>query len=601
MRSPTLERRREALAEAGYNTFLLRSEDVYIDLLTDSGTSALSQEQRAAMELGDEAYAGSRSFFRLEAAVREVYGYRHVIPTHQGRGAEHLLARILVRPGQLVPSNLYFTTSRAHVELAGGIWHDVSVPEAHDPEADFPVQGEHRPGRARAGARREPDGVAFVRQEACLNMAGGQPFSVDNLAAVRALAQRVPGALHSRRDPDLRERRLRQGSRAWLRRRAARRIVIREIASLSDGAVFSSKKDHFVPIGGFLALNDDALAERARELVVVYEGFPHYGGMAGHDMEALAQGIRESTDEQIVRHYVDQVAYPRPPARGGGRADRRPGRGPRGLPRREALPAPPLLRRFPAQALAAAIYLAGGVRSMERGIVSGQHGDEPYDGLELVRLTLPRRVYTRGASRLRRRDRRAGLRRPRVVPGLRMTYAPEHLRFFQARFEPLTAKPSRVTVGDDGRLFDELKPPLGADEARIEANRCLECGGAHAPAPCTVACPADVDVPGFVTAIAEGDPAHAAELIFAENLLGGTCARVCPTELLCEGACVLAHEGRRPIEIGRLQRHAADVGLVEPGALRRRVPRDPASALQSSAPGPPAWPAPASSPPSATQ
>ncbi len=129
---PGVERRREALADAGYNTFLLRSEDVYIDLLTDSGTSALSQEQRAAMELGDEAYAGSRSFFRLEAAVRETYGYRHVIPTHQGRGAEHLLARILVRPGQLVPSNLYFTTSRAHVELAGGIWHDVSVPEAHD-------------------------------------------------------------------------------------------------------------------------------------------------------------------------------------------------------------------------------------------------------------------------------------------------------------------------------------------------------------------------------------------------------------------------------------------------------------------------------------
>ena len=130
-----------ALAEAGYNTFLLRSEDVYIDLLTDSGTSALSQEQRAAMELGDEAYAGSRSFFRLEAAVRDVYGYRHVIPTHQGRGAEHLLARILVRPGQLVPSNLYFTTSRAHVELAGGIWQDVSVREAHDPEAEFPFKG----------------------------------------------------------------------------------------------------------------------------------------------------------------------------------------------------------------------------------------------------------------------------------------------------------------------------------------------------------------------------------------------------------------------------------------------------------------------------
>ena len=190
-----------ALAEAGYNTFLLRSEDVYIDLLTDSGTSALSQEQRAAMELGDEAYAGSRSFFRLEAAVRDVYGYRHVIPTHQGRGAEHLLAQILVRPGQLVPSNLYFTTSRAHVELAGGIWHDVSVPEASDPESDFPFKGNidlDALERVLAGNR---DGVAFVRQEACLNMAGGQPFSVDNPAAVRALAHeyRVPFILDATR------------------------------------------------------------------------------------------------------------------------------------------------------------------------------------------------------------------------------------------------------------------------------------------------------------------------------------------------------------------------------------------------------------------
>ena len=174
------------------------------------------------MELGDEAYAGSRSFFRLEAAVREVYGYRHVIPTHQGRGAEHLLARILVRPGQLVPSNLYFTTSRAHVELAGGIWHDVSVPEASDPEADFPFKGNIDLDALERVLAENRDGVAFVRQEACLNMAGGQPFSVDNVAAVRALTQRVPGAVHSRRDPDLRERGLRQGSRARLRRRAAR-------------------------------------------------------------------------------------------------------------------------------------------------------------------------------------------------------------------------------------------------------------------------------------------------------------------------------------------------------------------------------------------
>ena len=208
------------------------------------------------------------------------------------------------------------------------------------------------------------------------------------------------------------------------------------MADLSDGAIFSSKKDHFVPIGGFLAVNDGELAERARELVVVYEGFPHYGGLAGHDMEALAQGIRESTDEAIVRHYVSQAAYPGA-ARGGRGADRDPGRGARRLPRRKGfLPHLPQ-EQFPAQALAAAIYLAGGVRSMERGIVSGQHGSEPYDGLELVRLTIPRRVYTQEhlayvADVIARVYERAD-----DVHGLRMTYEPEHLRFFQARFKPL--------------------------------------------------------------------------------------------------------------------------------------------------------------------
>ena len=430
------EERRRALEAAGYNTFLLRSEDVFIDLLTDSGTSALSQEQRAAMELGDEAYAGSRSFFRLEQAVGETFGYRHLIPTHQGRGAEHLLAKILVRPGSLVPSNLYFTTSRAHVELAGGTWVDVSVPEASDPESPHLFKGNlDLAALARVLARRGADGVAFVRVEACLNMAGGQPVSLENLRAVRALAREhgVPLILDATRISEnavfLKDREPGCGSRSLAE-------LIRALAAESDGAIFSSKKDHFVPIGGLLALNDDELAQRARELVVVYEGFPHYGGLAGHDMEALAQGIRESTDESIVRHYVGQSAY-----LGGLLAEH-------GVPivvpigahavfvdAKRFLPHLPQ-EHFPAQALASAFYLAGGIRSMERGIVSGQHGDEPYDGLELVRLTLPRRVYTQEhleyvASVVAEvYDRRA------TVPGLAITYEPEQLRFFQARFAP---------------------------------------------------------------------------------------------------------------------------------------------------------------------
>jgi len=433
--------RRRALVEAGYNTFLLRSDDVFVDLLTDSGTSALSQEQRAAMELGDEAYAGSRSFFRLERAVREVYGYRHVIPTHQGRGAEHLLSRILIRPGQVVPSNLYFTTSRAHVELAGGIWVDVSIPEASDPESTHPFKGDiDLVDLAGVLAHAGSEGVAFVRQEACLNMAGGQPFSLKNLLAVRSLTRSygVPLILDATRISEnalfVKEREAGCRSRPF-------EALVREIARLSDGAVFSSKKDHFVPIGGVLALNDDEPAARARELMVVYEGFPHYGGMAGHDMEALAQGIRESVDEAIVRQYMGQVVYLGRLLEASGVPIVVPiGAHAVFLDAKRFLPHL-AQTEYPAQALAAAIYLAGGVRTMERGIVSGQHGDEPYDGLELVRLTLPRRVYTQEhldyvaqtvAAVLAERDR---------IPGLRMTYAPCHLRFFQARFEPISPFP----------------------------------------------------------------------------------------------------------------------------------------------------------------
>jgi tyrosine phenol-lyase len=428
--------RRSALESAGYNTFLLRSDEVFIDLLTDSGTSALSQEQRAAMELGDEAYAGSRSFFELEQAVRDAYGYRHVIPTHQGRGAEHLLAKMLVEPGRLVPSNLYFTTSRAHVELAGGVWVDVSIPEAQDPESMHPFKGNvDLTALERVLVAAAPERVAFVRVEACLNMAGGQPFSLANLVGVRALtrAHGVPLILDATRISEnavfVKDREPGYGD--W-----SLAALIGEIAELADGAVFSSKKDHFVPIGGLLALNDDTLAERARELVVVYEGFPHYGGLAGHDMAALAQGIRESTDEAIVRHYVSQSAY-----LGGLLLDH-------GIPIVVPLGAHAVFldakrflphvaqEEFPAQALAGALYLAGGVRSMERGIVSGQHGGDAYDGLELVRLTIPRRVYTQEhlayvadvvADVYARRD---------LVPGLQMVYEPDQLRFFQARFEP---------------------------------------------------------------------------------------------------------------------------------------------------------------------
>jgi tyrosine phenol-lyase len=405
------------------------------------------------MELGDEAYAGSRSFFRLEAAVRDLYGYRHVIPTHQGRGAEHLLSRLLVRPGQRVPSNLYFTTSRAHVELLDGLWVDVSCAEASEPTSCFPFKGDVDLDALEDLLRQYgPDGIAFVRQEACVNMAGGQPFSIENLAAVRDLTRRhgVPLFLDATR---LSENALFVKDRepGWAGRTLPE--IIRAIADLSDGAVFSSKKDHFVPIGGILALNDDGLAERARELVVVYEGFPHYGGIAGHDMEALAQGIVESAQEPMVRHIIDQAQFL------GGLLEEA------GVPivvpvgahgvfvdAKRSLPHVPQ-QQFPAQTLAAAVYLAGGVRSMERGIVSGQHGPEAYDGLELVRLTLPRRVYTDEHLTYVAETIVDVLAVADDVPGLELVYEPRYLRFFQARFAPLAPFPDFAASGSTARAL----------------------------------------------------------------------------------------------------------------------------------------------------
>ncbi|HWP71484.1 MAG TPA: tyrosine phenol-lyase [Gemmatimonadaceae bacterium] len=432
--------RERALASAGYNTFLLRSEDVYIDLLTDSGTSAMSDRQWAGMMLGDEAYAGSRNFYRLEESVRSYYGYPHLVPTHQGRGAEHMLSKATIKQGQLVPGNMYFTTTRAHQELAGGEFVDVIIDEAHDPENAHPFKGNvdlEKLDRliADAGA----DRIAYVSLAATVNMAGGQPVSMANIRELRALCSRhhirifldatraVENAFFiQEREPGYENRSLRE--------------ILLEFCSYTDGAWMSAKKDSLVNIGGWVAVRDDDLFEELRGLVVLYEGLHTYGGLAGRDMEAMAIGIEESVQDDHIRSRIGQVRYLGDLLSGWGIPLVKPVGG-HAIFLNARCFYPHLAQDvFPAQTLAAELYLDSGIRAMERGIVSA--GRDPHTGdhhrpaLELTRLTIPRRVYTQAhmdvvAESVKAvHDNRANSR------GLTMVHEPRHLRFFQARFAP---------------------------------------------------------------------------------------------------------------------------------------------------------------------
>ncbi len=441
VRLTTPEQRVAAIREAGYNTFLLRSEDVYIDLLTDSGTSAMSDWQWAGMMLGDEAYAGSRNFYHLEEAVQKFYGYKHIIPTHQGRGAEHILSRILIQPGDVIAGNMYFTTTRLHQELAGGRFEDVIIAAAHDPASEHPFKGDVDLDKLEALIRlHTPRRVPYVSIAATVNMAGGQPISLANLRAVRELTARhgVRVILDATRVAEnayfIQQREPGEQGRAIA-------DIVREICSLTDGCTMSAKKDALVNIGGFLAVNDWDVYEEARNLVVVYEGLHTYGGMAGRDMEAVARGLEESLDDDHIRARVGQVLYLGNKLREWGVPIVLPigGHGVF-LDAKAFLPHLPQ-EQYPAQALAAAIYLDSGVRTMERGIVSAgrdkQSGEENKPSLELVRITIPRRVYTQAHMDVVAESVLSVHERREQTRGLKMVYEPRYLRFFQARFEPL--------------------------------------------------------------------------------------------------------------------------------------------------------------------
>ncbi len=437
----TRAQREAAAAEAGYNTFLLRSEDVYIDLLTDSGTSAMSDRQWAGMMLGDEAYAGSVNFYHLEEAVRRYYGYKHVVPTHQGRGAEHLISQVLIEPGDHIPGNMYFTTTREHQEMAGGTFHDVIIDEAHDPAAMHPFKGNVDLAKLQAlidevGADRIP----YVSLAGTVNMAGGQPVSMANVKAVRAMCEPlgIKVMLDATRMVE---------NALFIQEREAGYAdtpiadILLEFCSYTDGAWMSAKKDNLVNIGGWLAVNDQDTFEELRNLVVVFEGLHTYGGMAGRDMEALALGIAEAVQNDHVRSRVGQVRYLGELLTEWGIPIVQPIGGHAVFLDARAFYPQLAQDLFPAQTLAAELYLDSGIRSMERGIVSAgrdpKTGDHKRPKLELTRLTIPRRVYTQAHMDVVAESVKACFDARESARGLRMVYEPKYLRFFQARFEPI--------------------------------------------------------------------------------------------------------------------------------------------------------------------
>lgn len=441
LKTTTKAQRTKALKEAGYNTFLLKSEDVYIDLLTDSGTSAMSDKQWSGMMLGDEAYAGSSNFYHLEEVVKDIYGYKYLIPTHQGRGAENILSQCLIKKGDVVPGNMYFTTTRLHQELAGATFYDVIIDEAHNSSNQHPFKGNIDLEKLEAlvkkfGAERIP----YVCLATTVNMAGGQPVSMQNMKDVRAFTKKhgIKVILDMTR---IAENAIFIQQREKGYEKKSVKSIVKEICSYTDGATMSGKKDALVNIGGFLAINDKDVYEEASNLVVVYEGLHTYGGLAGRDMEAMAIGIRESVDDNHMRARIGQVIYLGELLKEFGIPIVEPIGG-HGIFIDAKKFLPHLTQdMFPAQTLAAALYEDSGVRTMERGIVSAgrnkKTGNNYYPKLELVRLTIPRRVYTQAHMDVIAESVANVYEGRNNIKGLKMIYEPKYLRFFQARFEVL--------------------------------------------------------------------------------------------------------------------------------------------------------------------
>ncbi len=435
----TASQRAEAIRDAGYNLFNLRAEDVLIDLLTDSGTGAMSRDQWAAIQHGDESYAGSPSWFRFEAAVKELFPFNHVIPTHQGRAAEKILFTALGGVGKVVPNNTHFDTTRANVEASGAEALDLVIPEGLDASLIHPFKGNMDVAVLEAVLAERGADVPVVMVTVTNNSGGGQPVSLANLRAVSEVCHRygVPFFLDACRFAEnawfIHEREAGQGDREVT-------DIVREMASLADGMTMSAKKDPFGNIGGWLALNDDSLAERCRNLLILTEGFPTYGGLAGRDLEALAQGLKEAVHPDYLRYRIRSTAYL------GDALDRA------GVPvvkpiggHAVYIDAKSLLAhidplQYPGQALSVAMYEMGGIRSVEIGTAMfGRQpdGSERPAAMELVRLAVPRRTYTQSHIDYVIEVVTAVAGEASSLPGYRMVYEPAALRHFTARFEPI--------------------------------------------------------------------------------------------------------------------------------------------------------------------
>jgi tryptophanase len=439
LRFLTPEERAARIREAGYNLFNLHAEDVLIDLLTDSGTGAMSRDQWAAIQHGDESYAGSPSWYVFLDAVRELFPFDHVIPTHQGRAAEKILFTAIAGPGTVVPNNTHFDTTRANVEFTGAEAVDLVIPEGREPAVVHPFKGNMDVEALERLLHERTAGVPVVFVTITNNSGGGQPVSLENLRGVRALCDRfgVPLFLDACRFAEnawfVKQREPGQTDRPI-------RDIVREFASLADGMTMSAKKDPMANIGGWLAMRDDALAERCRNLLILTEGFPTYGGLAGRDLEAIAQGLKECVDEHYLRYRIRSTEYLAEGLEAVGIPTVKPAGGHAVyIDARALLPhVPPLA--YPGQSLTVALYEAGGIRSVEIGTVMfGRHpnGTETPAAMDLVRLAIPRRTYTQSHVDYVIEVAASVAKRAAELPRYRIVHEPPRLRHFTATFEPI--------------------------------------------------------------------------------------------------------------------------------------------------------------------